>query len=222
MSKTFLTIGAGPGIGLATAHRFAKEGYRVILASRNAARLDPFASAFKTDGLSAETAQVDAADPHAIAELVRRIGARLKVLHYNASVLHYDAHGALQPRPIDAESINSLISDTQINIGSALTSIKAALPFMSQKSEASILLTGGGLGAQPSGDFLTLSVGKAGLRAIALALFEPLKRRNVHIATVTVSRPVSPDSTQTAEIAEAFWNLHTQPVGHWTVETVYR
>lgn len=33
--KTFLSIGSGPGIGLDTAIRFAREGYRVILTSRN-------------------------------------------------------------------------------------------------------------------------------------------------------------------------------------------
>ncbi|CAN7522197.1 SDR family NAD(P)-dependent oxidoreductase [Rhizobium rhizogenes] len=33
--KTFLSIGSGPGIGLATAKRFAAEGYRIILTSRN-------------------------------------------------------------------------------------------------------------------------------------------------------------------------------------------
>jgi NAD(P)-dependent dehydrogenase (short-subunit alcohol dehydrogenase family) len=34
MSKTFLSIASGPGIGLATARRFGREGYRVVLAAR--------------------------------------------------------------------------------------------------------------------------------------------------------------------------------------------
>jgi NAD(P)-dependent dehydrogenase (short-subunit alcohol dehydrogenase family) len=29
--KTFLGIGSGPGIGLATAERFAREGFRIVL-----------------------------------------------------------------------------------------------------------------------------------------------------------------------------------------------
>jgi len=37
MSKTFLSIASGPGIGLATARRFGREGYRVVLAARNIA-----------------------------------------------------------------------------------------------------------------------------------------------------------------------------------------
>jgi NAD(P)-dependent dehydrogenase (short-subunit alcohol dehydrogenase family) len=38
--KTFLNIGSGPGIGLATAERFAAEGYRAILTSRSREKLE--------------------------------------------------------------------------------------------------------------------------------------------------------------------------------------
>lgn len=221
MSKTLLTIGVGPGIGLATARRFAQAGYHVVLAARNADRLASFASSLQAEGYSVATHQVDATDPRVVAALVRGIGTDLEVLHYNAGNLHYDANGALQTRPIEAESVDTLISDTQINVISAMSAIQAALPALSGKSGASVLLTGGGLGVHPSGDFLTLSVGKAALRAIALALFEPLKKRSVHVGTVTVSRLVRPDSPQAVEIAEAFWNLHAQPEGQWSVETVY-
>lgn len=221
MSKTLLTIGAGPGIGLATARRFAQAGYHVVLAARNAQRLTSFASSLQAEGYSVSTQQVDATDPHAVAALVRGIGADLEVLHYNAGILHYDAQGTLQARPIEAESVDSLISDTQINVVSAMAAIQAALPMLAGKPNASVLLTGGGLGVHPSGDFLTLSVGKAAVRASALALFEPLKKRGVHVGTVTVSRLVSPDSPQVTEIADAFWNLHAQPAGQWSVETVY-
>jgi short-subunit dehydrogenase len=221
MTKTLLTIGAGPGIGFATARRFAEQGFHVVLAARNVARLQTFAEKLKSEGLSAAAQQIDASDPHAVARLVQRVGQDLQVLHYNAGILHYDAQGTLQARDIEAESVGSLISDTQINVVSALAAIQAALPALSHQPGATVLLTGGGLGVYPSGDFLTLSVGKAAVRAAALALFGPLKQRGVHIATVTVSRLVSPDSPQSAQIAEAFWNLHAQRPGEWTVETVY-
>ena len=44
--KTFLSIGSGPGIGLDTAIRFAREGYRVILTSRNNVHLQEQVLAF--------------------------------------------------------------------------------------------------------------------------------------------------------------------------------
>jgi short-subunit dehydrogenase len=221
MSETILIVGAGPGIGLATANRFAREGYRVVLASRDAARLKSHASVLKADGYAVATERVDATDAHAIARLVQGIGSELKVLHYNAGVLHYNAQGTLQTRPIETESVDSIVSDTQANLVGAMVAIQSALPTLEKRPGASILLTGGGFGVHPTGDFLTLSVGKAGIRAAALALFEPLRKRGVHVATVTVSRLVSANSREATDIADAFWELHSQPADRWTVEKVY-
>ncbi len=221
MSKTFLSIGAGPGIGLATARRFAREGYKIVLAARNAERLLASAASLQTAGFAVETRTVDAGNPAAVAALVASIGPELHVLHYNAGVLHYDAQARLQTRTIDDESISSLVSDVQIDLTGALAAVKAALPALRAHAGGTVLLTGGGLGVQPQGNFFTLSVGKAGIRAAGLALFEPLRKEGIHVATVTVSRLVSPDSPQTEEIAEAFWTLHAQPEGEWTFETIY-
>jgi short-subunit dehydrogenase len=219
--KTYLLIGAGPGIGMATAARFAAAGYHIVLAARNIGRLQQAAASLQARGYSGAATQLDAADPHAVAGLVHSMGSELRVLHYNAGILHYDAAGSLQARPLESESVASLISDSHINAVSAMVAIQAALPALKGQHGASILLTGGGLGIHPAADFLSLSVGKAAIRAMALALFEPLQQRGVHIATVTVSRLVSPGSPQAAGIAEAFWQLHAQQPGEWTFETVY-
>lgn len=45
--KTFLSIGSGRGIGLATAPRFAKEGYHIVLTSRNQTYLSEQVEALK-------------------------------------------------------------------------------------------------------------------------------------------------------------------------------
>ncbi|HSI59851.1 MAG TPA: SDR family NAD(P)-dependent oxidoreductase [Ideonella sp.] len=223
MKPTFLSIGAGPGIGLATARRFAREGFRVVLSARNAERLAAAAAALSLSGAQAETRTVDASDPAAVARLVASIGPSLQVLHYNTGVLHYDADAKLLTRSIDDESEASLQSDLQINIGSAFAAVKAALPALRshEQGSSSILLTGGGLGVYPSGDFLSLSVGKAAVRAASLALFEPMKAEGIHVATVTVSRLVSPDSEHADAVAEAFWQLYAQPRAAWTAETVF-
>jgi short-subunit dehydrogenase len=221
MLKTFLTIGAGPGIGFATARQFAKEGYHVALASRNPVRLRKLAERLEAEGLSASVIQLDASDPQAVARVVADIGHDLEVLHYNAAAFHFDEHGDVVTRPLELETIQSLSSDIQTNVSSALAAIHACLPAMKAKSAGTILLTGGGFGVSPVADFLTLSVGKAGIRAIALALFEPLKQQGIHIATVTVSRGISPNSKQAEEVAIEFWALHAQQPDYWTVERVY-
>lgn len=222
MTNTFLSIGSGPGIGLATARRFAREGYRIVLSARNATRLRESAAMLEALGAEVDARTVDATDPVAVARLVADVGPSLQVLHYNTGVLHYDEDAKLLTRTIDDESPESLQSDMQINIGSGLAAIKAALPALRGHipGTSSILLTGGGLGVNPSGSFLALSVGKAAIRATAQALFEPLKDEGIHVATVTVSRLVSPDSEPANAIAEEFWRLHAQPRAAWTLETI--
>lgn len=221
MSKTFLSIGSGPGIGLATARRFGREGFRVVLAARNLVRLQGAAAMLRADGIEATTVQVDALDARAVSNAVASIGPDLAVLHYNAGVLHYDPSGRLQPRALDDETIDSLVSDTRINVSSALAAAHAAAKIMTAQRRGSILFTGGGLGVSPSFEFLTLSVGKAAVRAAALALFPSLKDRGVHVATVTVAQLVSPGSPAARDIAEAFWQLHAQPAAEWRAETLF-
>ncbi len=88
--KTFLSIGSGPGIGFETAVRFAREGYRVVLTSRNADNLNALANRLKAINAQVETRKVDASDPASVADLLNEIedtfGA-IDVLHYNAANL---------------------------------------------------------------------------------------------------------------------------------------
>lgn len=54
-----------------------------------------------------------------------------------------------------------------------------------------MLLTGGSFGLQPHPDDLSLSIGKAGTRALAQGIFEPFGEKGVHVATVTVAGVVT-------------------------------
>lgn len=221
MTKTFLSIGAGPGIGLSTARRFAREGFKIILCARNSERLIEYASLLTSEGAKVETRVVDASSPEAVANLVSTIGSELSVLHYNAAVLHHGPTGDLLMRPIDAETPASLHTDINVNVTSALTAIHAALKPMRAAGSGTILLTGGGVAVDPLPAVLTLSVGKAALRTAAMALFEFTRKDNIHVATVTVSDRIAADSPDARAIGEAFWALHAQPKAAWTFETTY-
>ena len=220
--KTYLCIGAGPGIGLATALHFGRQGYRVVLASRSAARNATLQARFKEEGIEARFESVDSSDPTQVASLIDRLShENLEVVHYNAAVMHYDASGTLMPSRIDTQDSRDIASDISINVSGALAMLSKIIPAMEARKKGTILLTGGGFGVTPSADFLTLSVGKAAARSMVEALFEPLKARGVHIATVRVSTLVASDPAHPERIAEAFWRLHTQAATEWTWEALY-
>jgi short-subunit dehydrogenase len=220
--KTYLIIGAGPGIGIATAERFAKEGFHIVLASRSEKSIVSNVDALRKAGVTVAVETVDAANPQNVAALVRRYGSDLSVMHYNAGLLHHTAAGELESRSLEQETVESLSSDMHINLVSALAATKAAEEVMRPRGQGTILLTGGGLGVDPAPAFINISVAKAGLRAATKALFEPMKNKGIHIATVTVSALVSPGSDKAKEVAEAFWRLHSQPKNQWDWEVVIR
>lgn len=214
--KTFLSIGTGPGMGYETAARFAKEGFRVVLAARREDKLRQMADALKAQGYTAEVRTVDASESDSIRSLVSRTEAEygsVDVLHYNAAVMRNES--------ISVQPHDSFVNDLAVNIGGALSATQAVLPEMGKRGTGSILLTGGGFALYPHPDFLSLSIGKAGIRNLTLGLFEPLKEQGIHIASVTVSTVVSPDSKEAKDVGELFWELHNQPVDEWTAEVSY-
>jgi NAD(P)-dependent dehydrogenase (short-subunit alcohol dehydrogenase family) len=66
--KTAVIYAAGGAIGGAVARAFAREGARLFLTGRTAAKVDPVAGEIAAAGGVAETAQVDALDERAVAE----------------------------------------------------------------------------------------------------------------------------------------------------------
>ncbi|MGY2904172.1 SDR family oxidoreductase [Bradyrhizobium sp. URHC0002] len=170
--KTFLSIGAGPGMGFATAERFAKEGFQVALAARNIARTQDLADRLSSKGHPARAHKVDAGDPSSIAELVAEVQKHfgsIDVLHYNAATAR---KATLSEQPRD-----SFNDDLAVNIGGALAAAQAVAPMMEVQRSGAILLTGGGFAVAPSADYLSISIGKAGVRALAHGLFRTVPRK---------------------------------------------
>jgi short-subunit dehydrogenase len=214
--KTFLGIGSGLGIGLATAQRFASEGFRTVLTGRSLEKLAEVAAKLKTEGHIVETAAVDASSPEAvralIVGLVERHGA-IDVMHYNAASLR---RATIEDQPTD-----TFVFDLAVNIGGAMVAIQALEGPMAARGEGTILLTGGGLAFTPFADFISLSIGKAGLRTLALGLFESFKTKGIHIGIVNVAAMVAAGSQTSANVADEFWKLHESPKDQWVAEVTY-
>ena len=214
--KTFLSIGSGPGMGMATAERFAKEGFAIVLSARDAAKTEKLSEEMQTKGYTAEPRTVDTADPWSIASLVAEVALKfgsIDVLHYNAASMR---KATLIEQPPDTFN-----KDLAVNIGGALVAIQSAARKMTERGAGTVLLTGGGFALEPSPDYLSLSIGKAGIRALAYGLFESLKEKGIHVATVTVAALVAPGSTDAAAVAEQFWQLYNQPKDTWMAEVRY-
>ena len=78
-NRHLLLVGAGPGLGLAVARRFADGGYQVTLVARSTDGLGNLADSLANTGAQIDTIAADASDPEGLrarmAELYNEQGA---------------------------------------------------------------------------------------------------------------------------------------------------
>jgi NAD(P)-dependent dehydrogenase (short-subunit alcohol dehydrogenase family) len=214
-----VVVGAGRGIGSAVAARFARGGMPVTVVARSRTTLDAVEARVAESGGSrarevlALTADVsdEPALHTALATAAQRFGVP-DVVVYNAALVRPDAPGELSAAgQLDAWSVN---------VVGALTVAAQALPTMAARGSGTFLLTGGM--PEPKPGYVSLALGKAGIRTLAALLDAQYRDAGVHVATVTVAGPVAPGTAwDPDDIAEHYWRLHRQPREAWTHEVVH-
>jgi NAD(P)-dependent dehydrogenase (short-subunit alcohol dehydrogenase family) len=200
-------IGAGPGIGLSVARRFAREGLPIALIARTAKSLD-------TD-VRVVSLTADSSDETALRSALDTAADELgppDVVVYNAAIIQADSLGDLSPRAhLDAWAVN---------VGGALTAAAHVLPAMARRGTGSFLLTGGM--PEPRPDYVSLSLGKAGVRTLVSLLDQQYGSSGVHVASVTVAGAVAAGTDfDPDDIADHYWRLHTQPPHRWDREIIH-
>ncbi|WP_405717437.1 SDR family NAD(P)-dependent oxidoreductase [Streptomyces sp. NBC_01537] len=218
MSKgTALIVGVGPGLGLALAEAFARDGHPVAVFGRAAGRLEKQVSELTGQGFVAAAYRADAGDPEDLRAALRRavddLGAP-EVLVYNAAVMQADT-----PTGLDAAAWAQALA---VNVTGAVVAARTVLPLL-RDGRGSLLFTGGGFALQPSPEYTTMSVGKAALRAYVQALHEDQRGSGVHASTVTVAGNIGGEDPRFAPdvLAAAYLDLHHQPQDQWQAELVY-
>lgn len=217
MAKVCVVVAAGPGVGQATARRFAREGYAVALLARRKDAMDAVAAGL---GGGARGFAADASDAasltEALAEVAREMGDP-SVLVYNASRWNETPGLALTP--------DVLAYDLRLSVLGALVAIHAVTPAMTAAGGGAIIVTGGGLALMPELGVPVpgLAVGKAAVRALVLSMARPLQDAGIHLATVTIAGTVEPGTPFDPDrIAEAMWEVAAEPPDSWSVERVFR
>lgn len=216
MSGVAIIAGAGPGVGLAVARRFAREGFSVGLIARREAALREAAAGW---GVPVAVAAADLAAPGAVAGAIGAITAALGP----AAVLVYNAAGVTSG-PAMAQEEAGFARDLAVSVTGAFAAARAVHPAMRAAGGGTMLFTGGGLALAPANGagVASLTAGKSGLRGLVHALAGELAGEGIHVATVTIAGTVAPGTTfDPALIAERYWALHQEPRGAWTVETVF-
>lgn len=208
-------IGAGPGIGLAVARRFAREGLPVALIARSKETVESAARTVRSLDVAALPLTADSADEAGLRAALDTAAAEFgvpDVLVYNAAVIRPDTVGGL--------SVRDHLDTYAVNVLGALTAAAHTAPGMAARGTGTFLVTGGM--PEPDPAYVSLSLGKAGVRSLVALLDMEYGPSGVHVATVTVTGAVAPGTAwDPDDIAEHYWRLHTQPRTAWEREVLH-
>jgi short-subunit dehydrogenase len=208
-----LLVGAGAGLGLAVARRFAVGGYRVTLLARSTDRLADLAHSLDETGAEIDKIEADASDPDDLrarmTELYGSDGAPGVVI-YNAVM------GA--PDQLMTSTVAHLQTAYAVDVIGAIVIAQVAAPAMKAAGFGTIVVTGGGFADHPIPALATVSLGKAALRSAATMLGADLGPDGIRVATLTIAGQIVAGTAFDPErIAERYWEV-VQTDGPWQAE----
>ncbi|MGA8722377.1 MAG: SDR family NAD(P)-dependent oxidoreductase [Solirubrobacteraceae bacterium] len=208
-----IVVGAGPRVGMSVAQRLAREGLTVGLIARTAATVDDALSALSDYDALGVTADVtdEMGLRDALDEIVDRFGTP-ELLVYNAALIQSDSLGELTAQQhLDAWAVN---------VVGAVTAATHLAPQMMRHGTGTIILTGGM--PEPRPQATSLSLGKAGIRALTRLLAAAYGPAGLHVATVTIAGAVAPGTGfDPDDIAEHYWRLYIQSPEAWEHEVIH-
>ena len=212
-ARHLLLVGAGPGLGVAVARRFAVGGYRVTLVARSGDKLGDLAGGLSDTGAEIGTIEADASDPEGL-------GARLAVLYRGErapGVIIYNAvMGA--PDQLLSATVDHLQAAYAVDVISAIVVAQVAAPAMKAAGFGTMIVTGGGFADHPIPTLATVSLGKAALRSAATILGADLEPDGIRVATLTIAGQIVAGTAFDPErIAERYWDV-VQTDGPWQAE----
>jgi NAD(P)-dependent dehydrogenase (short-subunit alcohol dehydrogenase family) len=229
MTKTLLVAGAGPGLGKSIAKRFAREGYTVALAARNAERLCALAVE-----INASPFPADLTSESEVANLFEQVEKRLGTIEAIAFIAATRVQGPFaELAAADFEKVwrQSCLSGFLVGREAART--------MLPRGRGSVIFTGASGSTRGRAHFAAFAAAKGGLRFMAQSMARELGPKGIHVATVLIDGAIAsermwrehPDrmeklgsdgALQPDAIAETFWQIHDQPRSAWTHEVDLR
>jgi short-subunit dehydrogenase len=212
-TRRLLLLGAGPGLGMAVARRFAGGGYRVTLVARNTDGLENLAESLADTGSQIDTIAADASDPEGL-------GARMAALYSEQGAPGVIIYNAVMGAPdkLLSSTVEHLQTAYAVDVISAIVVAQVAAPAMRAARSGTIIVTGGGFADHPIPALATVSLGKAALRSAATMLGADLEPDGIRVATLTIAGQIVAGTTFDPEnIAKRYWEVvHTD--GPWQAE----
>ncbi len=228
--KAILVVGAGDATGGAIARRFAREGYIACVTRRSADKLAPLVAQIEAVGGKAVPFGSDARNEDEVIKLVEHIEREIAPIE----VAVFNIGG----------NVRFGITETTTRVYTKVWEMGALAGFLMGREVAKVMLprergsiffTGATASLRGRDGFAAFAGAKHALRALAQSMARELGPKGIHVAHLVIDgaidtafiRDTFPERYKLKEkegivdpdaIAEAYWQLHTQPKNAWTHE----
>ena len=184
MTKSIAVLGAGPGLGQAVAHRYAREGYAVAVVARRPEPLDRLVAQLTGEGAQAYAIAADLADTGAIPALAERIRATVgdpEVLYYGAA-----ANGFVPVLELTPERVDELMP---LGVHALLALVREFLPAMLAQGEGAVLSAQGASALRGNPD-IAGGLALAAQRNLLQALHAAVADRGVYVGGLYIGAAI--------------------------------
>jgi short-subunit dehydrogenase len=224
MSKSIAVFGAGPGLGQAVAHRYAREGYTVVLVARRPEPLDLLAKDLRSTGARAHVITADLSHTDAMPRLAEQI--RAKVGNLDAFYYAPTPGGAFVPAakltPQQAQDFMPLSFYTLLAL------VQEFLPHMLEQGDGAILTAQGASSVQGLPKLSGPGPAQAAQRNYLQSLHAEVAEKGVYVGMLYIGAAIEKSAFHTemekakaagepvwempsvdpAHLAEMLWSMH--------------
>lgn len=200
-------IGAGPGLGLAVARRFGREGYSVAFLARSRAHLDDLVKAAADDGVTAEGFTADARVPgqlqSALTAAAGSVGT-IEVLQYSPVPAPSFMRPLLDTMPSD------LAGPIEQSVYGPVAAVQQVLAGMRSLGRGTLLFVNGASAVRPNPDVAGTSIAFAAESAYAEMLHEVLSPEGIHAGQLIIPLGIGAGDPahEPDALADRLWRMH--------------
>ena len=228
--KAILVIGAGDATGGAIARRFAREGYIACVTRRSADKLEPLVANIQAAGGQAHGFGSDARKEDDMMTLVAQIERDIAPIE--VAVFNIGANVRFGITETTARVYQKM---WEMGCFAGFLMGREAAKVMLPRGRGTIVFTGATASVRGREGFAAFAGAKHALRALAQSMARELGPKGIHVAHPIIDGAIDTEFIRTNfperyalkdqggilnpdHIADAYWNLHTQPRDAWTHE----
>lgn len=190
MANTIAIIGAGPGVGLAIAKRFGKEGFQVALLGRSMEKLDQLVFLLKQHGITAQSFVADVLNRDGLEQSLKQVIATLGGI----DVLEYGPSPSFETlRNVTSLDVESVQHQLDFSVLGAITAVQTVLPAMLENKEGALLFTTAISAQNPVNLTANFGIAAGAQLNYVRLLHNNLKAENIFAGIVSIAGLVVPE-----------------------------